>query len=83
MPEFYETFSLIETEYGVELTVKDTERADEFDDFINEKCFVELAGYKPVEDGMTFLFGQASCPEKVTALIERFKLAVPMTENGA
>ncbi len=78
MPEFYETFSLIETEYGVELTVRDTERADEFDDFLNEKCFVELAGIKPVGDGMIFLFGQASCSEKVKALIERFKSSVPM-----
>ncbi len=57
MHEFYEAFSLIETEYGIELTVKDAERADEFDDFINEKCFVELAGIKPAEDGMILLFG--------------------------
>jgi hypothetical protein len=76
--EFYETFSLSGTEYGVELIVRNTERADEFDDFLNEKCFIELAGYKPVEDGMIFLFGQASCSEKVKALIERFKSSAPM-----
>jgi hypothetical protein len=77
---FYEKFSLLETEYGVELTINDTERAGEFDDFINEKCFIKTS-LRPVDDGMTFLFGQASCMEKVNALIEKFKQTVPFKQK--
>ena len=63
---------IIETpEYGVILSVDDTELADKFDDYLTEKCFV-LFNIK-VEGAKTlFYFGQASTSSKVQELYASF-----------
>ena len=64
-------FKAVMTEYGVELSVHDTEAADEFDDFLNEVC--DISTYiKPIDDGMIFGFGNTYSIEQVQALVEKF-----------
>ena len=47
------------------------ELADEFEDFLTEKCFVLFT--TKMEPGLvTFYFGQASAPSKVQELFNRF-----------
>lgn len=67
------TFKISESkEYGIILTIFDTEQADEFDDYLNENCYVfsELS-FK--SDRVNFYFGQVSCVEAVRDLVMKFK----------
>ncbi|MEE9343734.1 MAG: hypothetical protein V3V12_08895 [Gammaproteobacteria bacterium] len=65
-------FEISETkEHGAILRINDAELADEFDDFINEDCYV-FTELKFETDCVCFYFGQAGCIEKIRDLIERF-----------
>ncbi len=65
-------FEISETkEHGVVLKINDAELADEFDDFVNEDCYV-FSELKFESDRVYFYFGQAACTEKVRDLVERF-----------
>lgn len=58
-------------EFGVTLQCKDAEIADQFEDFLTEKCFV-LFNLRPQGEEISFYFGQASTQEKVRELYARF-----------
>ena len=58
-------------EFGVTLQCNDAEIADQFEDFLTEKCFV-LFNLKPQGEKISFYFGQASTQEKVGELYARF-----------
>ncbi len=65
-------FEISETkEHGGVLRIADAELADEFDDFVNEDCYV-FTELKFEADCAYFYFGQASCKEKIRDLVERF-----------
>ena len=65
-------FEISETkEHGCVLRINDVELADEFDDFINEDCYV-FTELKFETACVYFYFGQAGCKEKVRDLVERF-----------
>ncbi len=65
-------FEISETkEHGVVLRINDAELADEFDDFINEDCYV-FSELKFETGCVYFYFGQAGCIEKVRDLVEKF-----------
>ena len=68
-------FEMATTEYGVELSVTDTENADQFDDFLVEQCDITTAYMKPIKDGMIFGFGKSYSTEQVQFLIEQFNRA--------
>jgi len=59
-------------EYGTALALGSVEFADEFEDFLTEKCFV-LFTTKTEPEVVTFYFGQASAPSKVQELFSRFE----------
>ncbi len=59
--------------YGILLSIDDTEIADEFDDFLNESCYV-FVNVKFLDDRVDFYFGQAACIEKINNIIEKFLL---------
>lgn len=56
---------------GVILHCKDVEVADDFEDFLTERCFV-LFNIRPHGATVSFFFGQASSVDKVRQLYERF-----------
>jgi hypothetical protein len=58
-------------EFGVALLCKDAEIADQFEDFLTEKCFV-LFNLRSQDGAVSFYFGQASTQEKVRELYARF-----------
>lgn len=60
-------------EYGTVLTLGDAELADQFEDFLTERCFV-LFTTKMEPTAVSFHFGQASAASKVQELFDRFKL---------
>jgi hypothetical protein len=60
------------SEFGVVLKFFDVEMADQFDDFLTEKCYVHYST-KFDRDSREFYFGQAGSREKILTLIERFK----------
>lgn len=65
-------FEISETkEHGGVLRINDAELADEFDDFVNEDCYV-FTEVKFKAECVCFYFGQASCVEKIRDLVERF-----------
>ncbi len=65
-------FEISETkEHGVILIINDAELADEFDDFVNEDCYV-FSELKFESDRVYFYFGQAGCIEKIRDLVEKF-----------
>jgi len=65
-------FEISETkEHGGVLRINDAELADEFDDFVNQDCYV-FTELKFEADCVYFYFGQASCIEKIRDLVERF-----------
>jgi len=57
--------------YGAVLKISDVELADEFDDFLNESCYV-FSDIRLESDCVYFYFGQAGCIEKIRDLLERF-----------
>jgi hypothetical protein len=59
------------TDYGTVVQIFDTEWADQFEDFLTEKCYV-LFNTKLEQNGVTFFFGQASSSVKVRELFDRF-----------
>jgi hypothetical protein len=66
-----ESFDILETEYGVEISVRDTETADEFDDFLTEKQ--DIGGYlRAVDDGMIFGLGKDFSRGQAEALVATF-----------
>jgi len=58
-------------EHGAVLKINDVELADEFDDFLNESCFV-FSSIKHESDCVYFYFGQAGWVKKVRELLEQF-----------
>lgn len=65
-------FKISETkEHGAILKINDIELADEFDDFLNEHCYV-FSELNFTPDCVYFYFGQASCVEKVKELVKKF-----------
>ncbi|WP_342631024.1 hypothetical protein [Marinobacter alkaliphilus] len=58
-------------EYGVVLRFFDVEAADQFEDFLNESCYV-MFQTKFEETVVSFFFGEASSVDKVEILYERF-----------
>lgn len=58
-------------EFGVILQCNDAETADQFEDFLTERCFV-LFNIRQQGEGILFYFGQASSHEKVRELYARF-----------
>lgn len=67
-------------EFGVILQCEDAETADQFEDFLTERCFV-LFNIRPEGGGISFCFGQASTQEKVRELFARF-LKQHETDHG-
>ena len=65
-------FEISETkEHGGVLRINDAELADQFDDFVNEDCYV-FTELKFETDYVYFYFGEASCIDKIRDLVERF-----------
>lgn len=64
-------YSLIKSEYGLDLHILDYEMADEFQDFLVEKCDVELSCSFP-DSGMIFYFGHEFSLDKVQSLIAAY-----------
>jgi hypothetical protein len=60
-------------DYGVIIVVNDVEIADEFDDFLNEDCYV-FSEVKFEADKVIFYFGQAGSTEKARVLVEKFNM---------
>lgn len=58
-------------EHGVVWKCRDSELADQFDDFLTEQCFV-LFTIKFDGDEVSFFFGQASSVDRVRSLFEEF-----------
>lgn len=58
-------------EFGAVLKIRDAELADQFEDFLAERCFVLFkTRFDPA--GVSFLFGQASSATRVRDLYDRF-----------
>lgn len=67
------TFKITESpEYGTVLRINNSELANQFEDFLAERCYV-LFNIKFESDFVLFFFGQASSPVKVGELLDRFK----------
>lgn len=81
MADFYEKFSLAESANGIELTVQDFERADEFEDFVAEKTEIEIKFFRPIAEGAIYTFDKATT-QAINALIERFKQVVPFVATS-
>ena len=62
-----------DSKYGVSLSIDDAELADNFDDYLNDSCYV-LVDIKFHNNYVEFYFGQAACVEKVNCIIEKFIL---------
>lgn len=74
-------FDIKESEkYGVVLTVRDAELADNFDDYITEQCYI-LYEIKFYERHVEFYFGQASCIEKVNYIVESYTKLRPNSQK--
>jgi len=58
-------------EFGTVLKCHDLEVSDEFEDFLTEQCFVPFKVALQAEE-TSFFFGQASTPEKIHEVYERF-----------
>ena len=58
-------------DHGTILKCADAKVADEFEDFLTERCYV-LFNVKFEPTDVTFFFGQASSTSKVRDLYERF-----------
>jgi len=72
MNEMNKLFEIVDSDkYGPILTVLDLNLADEFDDFLNEDCFV-LTQIKFFDQFVKFYFGQAACVEKIDLLVGKF-----------
>lgn len=70
--EFFKNISVNESvNYGVFLTIFDSELADEIEDFLNEKFFV-FFNIKFNDSQVEFYFGQAACVDKVSKLLKEF-----------
>jgi hypothetical protein len=67
-----EEFDILETEYGIEISVRDTETADEFDDFLVEERDIDCSYLRPAEDGMIFGLGKDFARSQTEELIEAF-----------
>jgi hypothetical protein len=59
-------------EFGPILKCRDADVADQFEDFLTEKCFV-LFKIKFDPEEVSFLFGQTSSVSRVRELYERFQ----------
>lgn len=66
-------FQIIETnENGMILKVTDLELADQFDDFLSEKCYIFYT-QKFSTNFVEFFFGQLGSTSKLTDFIEKFE----------
>jgi hypothetical protein len=66
-----DNFVIVETEYGVEISVEDMETADEFDDFLTEDHGISTY-LRPIDNGMTFGLGKGYTREQAEALPQAF-----------
>jgi hypothetical protein len=65
-------FDLLETEYGVEISVRPMETADQFDDYLTAQR--DIASYlRNVDDGMIFGLGKTWSRDQASELIEMFQ----------
>ncbi|WAC47684.1 hypothetical protein OVA03_13365 [Asticcacaulis sp. SL142] len=64
-------FTIVMTKHGAELSVKNTETADQFDDYLTEKCGITTY-LKPIDDGMIFGFGEMYTADQIQSLVEKF-----------
>ena len=69
----YEKFAVLETEYGVEISVEDYETADEFDDFLVEERDIDVLYLRPLSDGHIFGLGLSFTREQATKLLQAFR----------
>lgn len=60
--------------FGTLVRCSDVEAADAFEDFLSERNYV-LFNTKFEETNVLFYFGQASSPDRVKLLIDRFEEA--------
>ena len=58
-------------DHGGILRINGVELADQFDDFVNEDCYI-FTELKFENDCVYFYFGQASSIEKIRELVDRF-----------
>jgi len=66
-----ESFDILETEYGVEISVRDIETADEFEDFLTEGQ--DTDGYlRTIDNGMIFGLGKGFTREQAETLLAAF-----------
>lgn len=64
-------YTLIKSEHGLDLHIIDYEMADEFEDFLVEKCDISLSCSFP-DSGMIFYFGHEFSLDKVQSLIAAY-----------
>jgi hypothetical protein len=57
--------------FGILVRCSDAEAADRFEDFLSEQNYI-LFHVKFEGPGVAFYFGQASCLEKIDAIIKAF-----------
>jgi hypothetical protein len=65
-------FDILETDYGIEISVRDTETADEFDDFLVEERDIDCSYLRPIDDGMIFGLGKGFTRSQAEELLEAF-----------
>ncbi len=65
-------FDILETEYGIEISVRGVETADEFDDFLVEGRDVGCGYLRPTGDGMIFGLGKGFTRSQAEELVEAF-----------
>jgi hypothetical protein len=66
-----ESFDILETEYGAEISVRDIEAADQFDDFLTESQ--DIGGYlRTIDNGMIFGLGKSFTRAQAEALVAQF-----------
>jgi hypothetical protein len=73
---------ILETaEYGPVLKFRDAEVADQFEDFLTERCFV-LFQTKLAPEETIFIFGQASALSRVHDLYEKFTYEIMQNDKA-
>lgn len=63
---------ILETEYGIEIAVRDTETADEFDDFLVEHRNIDCSYLRSIENGMIFGLGKDFTRSQAEDLLDAF-----------
>ncbi len=65
-------FKILETEYGIEISVRGAEAADEFDDFLVIEGEIDCSYLRPIDDGTIFGLGKTFARRRAEELLEAF-----------